>query len=156
MKRTPIERKTPLRRKSPTKRRRAAVCPMQRCSGRPAINGVCISHAERLADKLFSEWIRARDGTCTVAPLAQTPCGGPLQCAHVIGRGKHLHRYDPANSHAACRDHHARIDQHQELGLKVRWAVSRLGEEGWQRLIERSWVTTPRLVAVTAALEWLT
>lgn len=152
---TGLQRKTPLRRTSPTKRRRAAVCTFQRCSGRPVVDDICLRHAEAKADRLFSTFVRERDGRCTGATVFASDCSGPLQAAHIIGRRKQTTRYDQANVHALCRWHHGMVDQHTELGSKVRWAVSRLGEDGWSALIERSRITTPRLVAVTAALEWL-
>lgn len=151
-----LTRTTPLRKKAAKKRRTTSPrCSNRQCHQRAVAAGFCISHAEKRADDLFSLWIRERDAQCTAEGVLPTPCRGRLQCAHVIGRRKQTTRFDPANAHGACEGHHQHVDQHESLGAKYRWAVSRLGEDGWARLMERSRITTPRLVAVTAALEWL-
>jgi 5-methylcytosine-specific restriction endonuclease McrA len=48
-------------------------------------------------DKIFSEYIRSRDGKCLW-------CGGVrgLQCAHIIGRANLHFRWDPNNAIALC------------------------------------------------------
>ena len=54
------------------------------------------------ADKLFSQWIRMRDGwQCRV-------CGSPLniQCGHLVSRRYRAIRFSPLNAVAICaRDH---------------------------------------------------
>lgn len=49
------------------------------------------------ADKVFSVYIRLRDGRCR-------RCGVPdrLQCAHVISRRYHATRFDEQNAYALC------------------------------------------------------
>ena len=59
----------------------------------------------RKSDKLFSEYIRKRDGRCTYAVRCLP--GRPwdlkeLQCSHYHGRRKESVRFDPRNADAAC------------------------------------------------------
>lgn len=114
--------------------------------------GLCIGHAEAEADRLFSLWVRARDGRCTAKTLFESPCSGPLQCAHIIGRRNKAVRFDPDNAHALCAAHHAKVDQHESLGGKYEWIVAVLGEERWQALVERARIPAARFVVVEETL----
>jgi len=54
------------------------------------------------ADRLFSQYIRTRDG------WACTRCGSPLhtQCAHLISRSYRAIRFSPLNATALCQGCH--------------------------------------------------
>jgi len=58
------------------------------------------------ADKLFSVFIRARDGRCRAAGAYDVTCSGNLQCCHIIGRGEIAIRVNPDNALAMCQAHH--------------------------------------------------
>jgi hypothetical protein len=146
-------KRSPLRRRSPIKRRTTSPrCSRQRCNRAASVEGRCITHAEQDADRAFSVWVRARDGTCTAAVVLDTPCGGPLQAAHIIGRANHTTRFSPDNVHAACRDHHMHIDQYGSEAAKWRWATAVLGERRYTSLMIRGRAITKRADAVAAAL----
>jgi hypothetical protein len=85
--------------------------------------------------------------------VLDTPCGGPLQAAHIIGRANHTTRFSPDNVHAACRDHHMMIDQYGSEAAKYLWALSVLGgERRYGALMIRGRAITKRADAVSAAL----
>ena len=116
---------------------------------------LCASHAEERADRLFSKWVRARDGRCTIAPVVHTPCDDfPLQACHIEGRRKQVLRYSPANVHAGCRTHHRLVDEH-EATIKVDWALHVLGDLQYRELRVRARQTANRLDAALSALAWL-
>lgn len=146
MKRTPLKRKraTPRRTTSPR-------CASLRCNkpGSP----LCVTHTEQRADRLFSLYVRNRDGACT----ANFPhdCDGFLQAAHIIGRRNQSVRYDPRNVHALCRAAHMLVDQHGREGIKYQWALSRIGFDAFLDLTEESRAMTKRKDAAGTALAWL-
>lgn len=56
-----------------------------------------IGQLKKIADIVFSLWIRKRDGQCFT-------CGSKknLQNGHYISRAKNITRYDEENCHAQC------------------------------------------------------
>lgn len=150
-------KRTELRRKRPTKRRTTTPrCSVQRCSNRAEIRGWCISHAENRADRLFSRWVRDRDGRCTAAGVLDGECRGILQAAHVNGRRKYSVRFDVRNVISLCAAHHYLVDQHGHEAEKRLWATSVLGQAEYDRLMLDALVHTKRRQAIEEALEWLT
>src|SRR5438128_2525016 len=89
-------------------------------------------------DRLFRQRIRERDVTCRVGNLKWgVYCGGPLEVAHFIGRGKsYAVRWSDDNAALLCRNHHAWIDGH-DLD-KFEWVRSFLGDERYEALREAS------------------
>jgi hypothetical protein len=57
------------------------------------------------ADRIFSRYIRDRDGHCQ-ASGEMFPCKGTIQCAHIIPRRYGVIRCDPDNAIALCASHH--------------------------------------------------
>jgi hypothetical protein len=78
----------------PPKRARKAKRPLRRKAKRKA--------KLRDADKLFSEYIRKRDG------WACRSCGAPwrIQCAHIVSRRYRAVRWNPENALALCSKCH--------------------------------------------------
>lgn len=89
------------------------------------------------ADNRFSLYVRNRDGDCTARGMFGIECQGWLQAAHVIGRIRYGVRYEPDNVHAACQAHHLYLDQKGREGDKYDWAVSILGLDGWEWLMQK-------------------
>lgn len=79
------------------------------------------------ADRLFSLWVRDRDGCCT-------RCGrsGTLQCHHLISRTYRKVRFDPRNGHAVCKPCHVFLT-HRPLE-NDEFAIALVGEETWAEL----------------------
>lgn len=97
-----LTRKTPLKPKR-SKPRRVLTPPELQCARCTALATVlewCPKHAREEADRLFSIYIRNRDGRCVVCtveyPVEQ------LQAMHGVSRGKYATRWDPANAWAGC------------------------------------------------------
>ena len=129
-------------------------CKTGRCDKRSEIQDLCITHAERKADRKFSLWVRARDKKCTAEGLFDIECKGTLQAAHIIGRRRYAVRYDPLNVHALCAAHHYHIDQHGSEDAKYKWAVEVLGSvETWEVLLLNAEYPTTRRIAAEAGLE---
>ena len=152
-----------LPRKRPKPRRTTSPrCSNQRCKKRAEIRGLCVSHAEQRADRLFSRWVRDRDGRCTAAGVLDGECKGTLQAAHIVGRRNHAVRYDPRNVHALCAAHHYTVDQHGQEHAKHRWAenavfdMERPGDHLLDDLYRDAGdFTTNRRQAIEEALGWL-
>ena len=66
------------------------------------------SYYKRKADRLFSAWIRRRDGACLANERRPDSCESPLflQCAHIHTRSYSATRYDPDNAITLCRSCH--------------------------------------------------
>jgi hypothetical protein len=98
---------------------------------------------ERKTDKLFSDYIRARDGWRCLAcgeiskDYRQNKQG--LHCSHYWGRGHENTRFDPENCIALCWYHHhfswGHGDGRQEY---TDFMKRRLGEEGFNLLDVRA------------------
>ena len=56
-----------------------------------------ISQLKKLADGIFSKWIRDRDKRCVTCGLATN-----LQCGHFISRSINVLRFDERNCNAQC------------------------------------------------------
>ena len=136
-----------------TRRTTSPRCKTQRCKKRAELYGWCISHAEQMADRRFSRWIRDRDGKCTAAGVLDGECRGILQAAHIVGRRNHSCRYSPENVHALCAAHHYTVDQHGQEGAKWDWAMEVLGIERYEILMTAARFTpTKRRAAIEAYL----
>lgn len=144
--------------KRTTKRRTTSPrCIRQRC-GKPAkIRDLCVTHAMREADRLFSVYVRENDGVCTFPKhLSATPCEGPLQAAHGEPRGNYATRYDRRNVHGVCRTHHMMLDSGSKHALKAAWLSGILGGAGYDELMEDALRPADKHAAIDAALGWLT
>ena len=157
MKRGPgPKRKTTLAAKRAGKRRTLAPrCVKLRCDKIARIGPLCVTHADAVAWREFSIYVRTRDNRCTAEGMFNLDCNGGLQAAHVVGRRKQSTRFDPENVHALCMAHHSLVDQHHEFGAKVTWAIAVLGEERFEALMARAQQTKDRNVAIAEALEFL-
>lgn len=153
MKRAPM----PRRRTGKPRRKPAVTCSTRSCSRRPAGNGLCVQHLEARADRLFSLWVRARDGRCTYPVYPEQPCGmtTALQAAHYIGRRNKAVRFDPDNVHALCSQHHVMVDQHGREHAKHDWILAVLGEWDMALLHGRARTPKDRITAALEALAWL-
>lgn len=95
----------------------------------------------RQTDKLFSQFIRQRDGwRCTRCGKQFTPPTQGLHCAHFWGRRKESVRFDPENADALCWGDHSHFEQHPEEHRA--WKLKQLGQERFDRLTLRA--NTPR------------
>lgn len=92
---------------------------------------------EKRADRLFSEFIRNRDGGCQ---MAEGPggrgCFGRLECAHLIRRGFKATRWDPRNAVALCAGHHGWMTNHPLAWAD--WRQERLGAS-WPELLRKAY-----------------
>lgn len=148
MKRSPMpkRRTTPRRTTSPR-------CSSQRCKKRAEVLGLCISHAEQRADRLFSRYVRDRDGRCTGAAVLGGDCNGILNAAHGVGRRNYTLRYSPENVWALCSKHHMVVDQHGQEHAKYQWLTHVLGRIGYELLMTEACIITKRRTAVEDYLE---
>jgi len=151
-----LSRSKPLTKKRKPRRTTSPRCHIQRCGKRATIAGLCVTHADRESWRLFSLFIRNRDGRCTAAGLFGFACNGPLQAAHIIGRRNWQVRLDPRNVHAACAAHHRWLDSSGREGYKREWATRILGEAEYDRLYADALVMGDRTQAIAAALAILT
>ena len=124
-----LERKTSMKRvRSKPRRVPAFTCSIRGCNKAPRYFPYCAKHARKEADRLFSLYIRARDGACQVCTYERTN----LQCGHLISRRYVSVRWDPGNAVALCVADHKRFTE-DPLGWDD-WCERRLGESEWQRL----------------------
>jgi hypothetical protein len=89
------------------------------------------------ADKLFSEYIRKRDGRCV-------RCGKKegLQCSHFWGRAREITRFDTINCDCLCGSCHARWEHQKEIhingdlvmGEYALWKLEQLGQKKYDAL----------------------
>jgi hypothetical protein len=70
-------------------------------------------YTEKKADEIFSKIVRMR-GTCQAKGLDDHPCGGGLQCAHIITRGMHKIRFHEYNALCLCAGHHSWYTHHPD------------------------------------------
>ena len=86
-----------------------------------------MARAVRMADKAFSDYIRARDLKCVT-------CGKPTQdCSHVFRRGHHAVRWNEWNAYGQCRACHFRHHYQSESWL-LDYARRRVGQEQLESL----------------------
>lgn len=93
------------------------------------------------ADRLFSEYIRRRDGKCVRCGRTGRPNanGHPilgLQASHYHGRRKEATRFDPENVDAVCSGCHQYWGENREK--YTAWKREQLGENGFFLLEIRS------------------
>lgn len=106
---------------------------MRGCHRRPYVAGeMCITHAKREADRLFSLWIRARDGRCQRCGTTRD-----LDCSHHITRERLAVRYSPDNACAHCRGCHVFLTHHG--ALHVEWIIGHIGAEAYDDLMDRAY-----------------
>ncbi len=102
-------------------------CSVLRCKRRLAAAGLCGTHLLQKADKVFSLYIRERDGRCSC-------CGEShrLQCMHVISRRYRRLRWNPKNAVAGCLMCHA---EYTNKPLEWEdWVEQRFGDGTWSAL----------------------
>lgn len=86
------------------------------------------------ADKLFSLYIRSRDGwACQRCYRRYTPPTMALHCSHFVGRGKENTRFEPLNADSLCYGCHRYFTSHPALHME--WQVARKGQEMVDRLV---------------------
>lgn len=90
------------------------------------------------ADRLFSEWIRRRDGACVRCGRKGTGLHGivGLQNSHFQGRRKEGTRFDPENCDGLCSGCHSYFTSNP--GEHYLWQVQKKGQEAVDALILRS------------------
>ena len=83
-------------------------------------------------DKVFSEYIRLRDGYKCVL------CGSRIniQAGHLITRGKYSTRWDEDNVFAQCRSCNYRHEYQPEIYTS--WYIEKFGENRYLDLVEKS------------------
>jgi 5-methylcytosine-specific restriction endonuclease McrA len=90
-------------------------------------------------DKLFSDYIRMRDGyrcqRCnTYFPEEKR---GGLHCSHYFGRGRENTRFDPENCDALCFGCHRIWGSEDKEGYRT-FKIKQLGENGFNALQVRA------------------
>lgn len=85
------------------------------------------------ADRLFSLWVRNRDGwKCQRCLRAYTPPTQALHCSHFFGRRKESTRYEPLNATALCYGCHQYFTSHPQEHYS--WQLDRLGQNAVDKL----------------------
>ncbi len=95
-------------------------------------------------DKLFSLKVRAR-GWCQLQGKDRIRCSTVLQCAHIIGRGRHIIRWNERNALCLCSGHHVYYTNHplewHEMMLRFYPEqyedMSNMREETWDKDLDR-------------------
>lgn len=88
----------------------------------------------RTSDKLFSQYIRTRDGwTCRRCKTPYTPPTQALHCSHFQGRGKEATRFEPLNADALCYGCHQYFTSHP--GEHYAWQVQTKGQNIVDRIV---------------------
>ena len=105
-----------LRRKRATPRRLPRPenrCSIARCRRYRAVDAWCKTHANGIADTLFSRYVRERDEHCL-------SCGteNAGQCAHIVSRRYRAIRWNELNAVRLCASCHRRF-----TSLPVEWEV---------------------------------
>lgn len=107
--------------------------------------------SSKYADKIFSEWIRARDKRCI-------NCGrtSNLTCSHFWGRGNSATRYDPENCDTLCwMPCHFKWEK-QKQGEYMKLKIKQLGKKGYAELEKRARSIVKRKDAIIHLMSWLT
>lgn len=117
---------------------------------RLGLNGArTLKGRRKLADKLFSLWIRQRDGhRCVVTGSTQFP-----QCSHFHSRKFNGTRYDPDNCVTLSAKQHWRWEHMKQTEYRD-FMLKRLGEERFLQLRERSEQGISLQEAVTQFFAW--
>lgn len=107
-------------------------------------------------DKLFSDWIRERDGwRCQRCGGEYPPPTRALHACHFHRRGLHATRYDPDNVVSLCMGCHLLMDR-DKRGEFADFMGARLGSVKFEALDQRAKLTVKKKLAEAEALEWLT
>lgn len=78
------------------------------------------------ADRLFSLWIRTRDGwTCQRCETTYKPPTKALHCSHFFGRRKESVRFEPLNADSLCYGCHQHFTSHPSEHKA--WQIDRKG-----------------------------
>jgi len=72
-------------------------------------------YTQKKADELYSKIIRLERGTCQAKQYTKCSCGGRLQNAHIVGRGRSKLRYDDRNCLCLCAGHHRYFHSNPDL-----------------------------------------
>jgi hypothetical protein len=72
-------------------------------------------YTQKKADELYSKIIRLERGTCQAKAYRKCSCGGRLQNAHIVGRGRSKLRYDDKNCLCLCAGHHRFFHSNPDL-----------------------------------------
>lgn len=89
----------------------------------------------RLADKLFSNYVRTRDNwTCQRCRRKFEPGSQGLHCSHFWGRGRENTRFDPDNADALCFGCHQLWGHGDGREEYIRFKTQQLTEEGYKKL----------------------
>lgn len=83
------------------------------------------------ADRVFSLWIRARDGKCVICGTTER-----LQNSHLIRRGKKSVRFDEKNCNTNCATHNYLHNIYPEV--YTQWFIKRYGVSEYEKLIKKS------------------
>lgn len=102
------------------------------------------------ADKLFSLWVRARDGKCV-------RCGktSNLQCSHFWSRQISATRYEPDNCVALCAGCHLYKWEIEKQGEYRDFMIWWLGDERYESLRRQSQSIVKRRDAIVKLMTWL-
>ncbi len=91
----------------------------------------------RTSDKLFSLYIRTRDGwKCQRCFKQYEPPTQALHCSHFQGRGKEATRFEPLNADALCYGCHQYFTSHP--GEHLMWQIERKGQETVDAIVLQS------------------
>lgn len=95
----------------------------------------------RTSDRVFSQYIRLRDGKCMrcKSPVRTNGKGLPVshQCSHYFGRARENTRFDPENCDTLCGGCH-RIWGSDDREAYREFKIEQLGEKGFADLRLRS------------------
>lgn len=87
-------------------------------------------------DRAFSVWVRTRDAVTFGGKCSLCQARPIEEAAHLISRGKHSVRWDPANAYAQCRGCNLRHEYHP--AYYTNWWVNRHGIAAYNDLFRRS------------------
>jgi hypothetical protein len=110
---------------------------------------------KRKCDRLWSLIIRASNGgRCKLAGSDHVRCGGPIQAAHLFGRGHHGVRHELWNGWPLCAGHHVYYTNQPERWTALIFAA--WGKEDYaRRLVLAKVIAKPDYAAIAADLERL-
>lgn len=100
------------------------------------------------ADKLFSAFIRKRDGRCLFCHRHDA-----LQCSHYVTRSHSTTRYDPQNCDAICPKCHWQYERRKQFEYKDK-KLLQMGFPLYEGLVERSKKFVKRRHAIEAFKLW--
>lgn len=106
------------------------------------------------ADKLFSRYIRLRDGKCVRCRRLGEGQEGivGLQCSHYFGRGRESTRFDELNADSLCFGCHRYWGSDDKEGYR-NFKIKQLGKKGFDDLAFRAEVYQKK-DRVMSALIW--